>query len=70
MSGLKESVPLTYILSLSAAPCSSRRLSGVIGNGARGYVIHSPVPVCEQGGPAASPSISPHYRLLQGGEAD
>lgn len=39
-------------------------------NRARGYVIHSPVAACVQGGLTASPAISPHYSLPRRGEAD
>lgn len=70
MKRLEEPVSLTHLPSQPAAPCSDHHLSRVIGNWERGYVIHSPVPVRLPGSPAASPSISPNYGTLQGGEAD
>lgn len=70
MRRLKEPLSLTYLPSQPAAPCLDHHLSKVIGNWERGYVIHSPVPVCLPGSPVASPSISPNYGALQGGEAD
>lgn len=68
--GTQGCIPLMHMPSPAATPCSSCHLSIVIGDRARGYVIHSPVPACVQGGLTASPSISPHYSMPQRGEAD
>lgn len=68
--GLRECIPLMHMPSPAAASCSGHHLSIVMGNRAQGYVIHSPVPACVEGGLTASPSISPHYSMPPGGEAD
>lgn len=70
MRGFKEPVPLMHLPSQTITPCSDHHLSKVMGTRERGYVIHSPVPVCVPSSPEASPAISPHYSPLRGGEAD